>query len=140
MEISFWKQQVAKIQIYCYLLEQSRVAFHSFQERNFHIFYQLCQGLSKTMKTKLIVLPPSEFYYLSQGQQKIIAGVDDSVDFGKTNSNLQAIGLTEQHIQDIYRLLVGILYIGNIEFDPTVLFLFSLCILRFVVCYIFFCL
>merc|ERR1712038_1924140 len=50
-----------------YLLERARVVSQSEDERNYHIFYQLCAGAPDSLKKSLGLGPPDGFRYLAQG-------------------------------------------------------------------------
>ena len=55
------KCQVVGGYISHYLLERARVTSQSPDERNYHIFYQLCAGASEDMAKKLHLGPPDAF-------------------------------------------------------------------------------
>ena len=50
-----------------YLLERARVVSQSSDERNYHIFYQLCAGAPDKLREQLQLAPPSAFHYLNRG-------------------------------------------------------------------------
>ena len=64
-----------------YLLEKSRVVFQSSEERNYHIFYQLCAASSLPEMSYLQLEHQDNFRYTSQGACPTIDGVDDLADF-----------------------------------------------------------
>ena len=49
-----------------YLLERARVTSQSPDERNYHIFYQLCAGANEEMAKKLHLAPPDSFRYFNE--------------------------------------------------------------------------
>jgi myosin heavy subunit len=61
-----------------YLLEKSRVVSQAEDERNYHIFYQMCAD--ETMGLGL----PENYVYLNQSGCTLIEGVDDFADFQET--------------------------------------------------------
>ena len=67
IEIHFdGKCQVVGGYISHYLLERARVTSQSPDERNYHIFYQLCAGAPEDMAKKLHLAPPDTFRYYKE--------------------------------------------------------------------------
>ena len=50
-------------------------------ERNYHVFYQLCNGASSEEVSKYKLQSPSKFRYLTMGNSLLIEGRDDAQDF-----------------------------------------------------------
>ncbi|XP_052276602.1 unconventional myosin-Ie-like isoform X2 [Dreissena polymorpha] len=99
-----------------FLLEKSRVVSQNLEERNFHIFYQLCSGADKTQKEQFGISTPDFYCYLNQSGAYTVDGVDDVKDFRDTLHAMQVIGLDDQTREDVLSLVSGILHLGNISF------------------------
>lgn len=96
-----------------YLLEKSRVVFQANEERNYHIFYQMCSAAKRL--PKLYLSDQDQFHYLNQGDNPTIDGVDDLACFDETISALTMLGFTSKQQEDMLRILAAILHLGNVE-------------------------
>ncbi|KAH8174246.1 myosin head (motor domain) domain-containing protein [Sarocladium implicatum] len=102
-----------------YLLERSRLVFQPLKERNYHIFYQLVAGASDQQRQDLNILPIEEFEYLNQGGSPTIEGVDDKAEFEATKKSLKTIGVTDDQQDEIFKLLAGLLHLGNVKITAS---------------------
>lgn len=100
-----------------YLLEKSRVVFQAPEERNYHIFYQLCSVRKDWPQLHLD--HQDTFHYLNQGQSSTIDGVEDQQTFEETTNALSVLGFSEKKILDMFKIFAGILHLGNIAFHET---------------------
>ena len=66
-------------QVTDYLLEKSRVTHQEPGERNYHIFYQLCRGLSPGDLGKYQLQSVDSYAYLTKSGNTFIDGVDDTL-------------------------------------------------------------
>ncbi|KPP78078.1 unconventional myosin-Vc-like [Scleropages formosus] len=128
-EISFDKSyQIIGANMRTYLLEKSRVVFQSENERNYHIFYQLCSSVDDPEFKNLRLLTADKFVYTSMGGRTDIDSVDDKADMMETRRTFSLLGrsrspaaimslsgLKEDFQIDVFRVLAGILHLGNIE-------------------------
>ncbi|CAL1680217.1 unnamed protein product [Lasius platythorax] len=96
-----------------YLLEKSRVVFQASEERNYHIFYQMCSAAKRL--PQLYLSDQDQFHYLNQGDNPTIDGVDDLEGFNETISALTMLGFTSRQQDDMLRILAAILHLGNVE-------------------------
>merc|ERR1719367_1689798 len=135
--------QVAGGYISHYLLERARVVSQSTDERNYHIFYQLCAGAPEELRKKLYLSNPEQFRYLSKGctryfsspqtESKIPADrkssdmrqngglrdpmLDDAQDFKTVDQDLKNLGMDDQERVNVYTTIASVLHIGNISFE-----------------------
>ena len=70
-----------------YLLEKSRVVSQSSEERNYHIFYQLCSSSYNGLNSS------ENYKYLNSGCLTI-NGVNDKADLAVTVTSMKRIGFT----------------------------------------------
>lgn len=96
------------------LLEKSRVVRHAEKERSFHIFYQLLEGTNAEQRTKYLLEPAKAYRYLENSAR--IEGGDDAAEFRDTIAAMATIGFKEREMDDLYRILSGILHLGNMAF------------------------
>uniref|UniRef100_A0A3Q3WEK0 Unconventional myosin-VI n=1 Tax=Mola mola TaxID=94237 RepID=A0A3Q3WEK0_MOLML len=128
-----------------YLLEKSRICMQSNDERNYHIFYRLCAGASEDLKQKLHLDSPDSFRYLNRGCTRYFASMasdkkimqnrkspehlkvgalkdpllDDHGDFNRMCVAMKRIGLDDTEKLDLFRVVAGVLHLGNIDFEET---------------------
>ncbi|XP_031420587.1 unconventional myosin-Vc [Clupea harengus] len=114
-EVSFDQRfQIIGANMRTYLLEKSRVVFQSQNERNYHIFYQLCACANQPDFKHLRLLSADQFQYTCMGEATEIEGVDDSADMAETRRTFTLLGLKEDFLFDVFKVLAAILHLGNV--------------------------
>lgn len=99
-----------------YLLERSRVCQVSDPERNYHCFYMLCSAPPEDVK-RFKLGNPRTFHYLNQSNCYELDGVDDSKEYLETRRAMDIVGISSDEQDGIFRVVAGILHLGNIEFS-----------------------
>ncbi|ETW08865.1 hypothetical protein, variant [Aphanomyces invadans] len=103
-----------------YLLEKTRVITHEPAERNYHIFYQVLAARSKLPELHLSQGDAApEYAYLGPLHTAVIEGHSDLAHFEKTQAALGRIGLDTAHQMALFRVLAGILHLGQMQFSAT---------------------
>ncbi|KAM9233368.1 unconventional myosin-VI [Dugong dugon] len=128
-----------------YLLEKSRICVQGKEERNYHIFYRLCAGASEGIREKLHLSSPDNFRYLNRGCTRYFANketdkqilqnrkspeclkagslkdplLDDHGDFIRMCTAMKKIGLDDEEKLDLFRVVAGVLHLGNIDFEEA---------------------
>ncbi|XP_051906493.1 unconventional myosin-Vb isoform X3 [Hippocampus zosterae] len=98
-----------------YLLEKSRVVFQAEDERNYHIFYQLCASASLPELRDLSLTSAEDFVYTSMGENIFIDGVSDADDLDRTRQAFRLLGIKDASQNAIFKVLAAVLHLGNIE-------------------------
>jgi myosin-5 len=60
---------------------------------------------------------PDIFYFTNQGEAPVIPGVDDLEDLASTREAFTLLGVNASKQVDIFRIISGILHLGNILFN-----------------------
>uniref|UniRef100_A0A8D2LX86 Unconventional myosin-VI n=1 Tax=Varanus komodoensis TaxID=61221 RepID=A0A8D2LX86_VARKO len=128
-----------------YLLEKSRICVQGKEERNYHIFYRLCAGAPEEIREKLYLSSPDNFRYLNRGCTRYFATketdkhilqnrkspeylksgslkdplLDDHGDFNRMCTAMKKIGLDDGEKLDLFRVVAGVLHLGNINFEEA---------------------
>ncbi|XP_028812636.1 unconventional myosin-Va isoform X6 [Denticeps clupeoides] len=116
IEIGFDKRyHIIGANMRTYLLEKSRVVFQADDERNYHIFYQLCAA-SRFPELKALKLgSANDFHYTKQGRNPAIDGVDDAKEMSTTRQAFTLLGINESYQMGLFQVLAAILHLGNVE-------------------------
>jgi myosin heavy subunit len=100
-----------------YLLEKSRVVHQNEYETTFHIFYLLFAGLSGEEKLRYNLLrSPKQYRFLSNTNICISNNENEEEKFLAIKKSLHTVGFTEHDIQNLLKILVCVLLIGEIQF------------------------
>ncbi|KHJ33963.1 putative myosin class v myosin [Erysiphe necator] len=120
IEIMFDNQTtIIGARIRTYLLERSRLVFQPFKERNYHVFYQMLAGASESERQEWSLLPVDDFNYLNQGSSPSIDGVDDKAEFEALKKSLATIGVKQDQLTEIFKILAALLHLGNVKITAT---------------------
>ncbi|KAI4583230.1 hypothetical protein MJG53_008443 [Ovis ammon polii x Ovis aries] len=115
-EISFdERNQIIGANMRTYLLEKSRVVFQSENERNYHIFYQLCASAQQSEFKHLKLGSAEEFNYTRMGGSTVLEGVNDRADMIETQKTFTLLGFKEDFQMDVFKVLAAILHLGNVQ-------------------------
>ncbi|XP_017341765.1 unconventional myosin-Va [Ictalurus punctatus] len=98
-----------------YLLEKSRVVFQAKEERNYHVFYQLCASAHLPEFKALQLGSAAEFHCTNQGKSPAIDGVDDAQEMQVTRRAFSLLGIRESQQLELFQILAAILHLGNVE-------------------------
>ncbi|KRT84142.1 Myosin head, partial [Oryctes borbonicus] len=100
-----------------YLLEKSRVVFQAPEERNYHIFYQLCAARKNHPYLQLD--DASKYHYLNQGDS--FDDMDDHNSYTETVKALTMLGFSEAEQKELFKIIAAILHLGNVRFVETII-------------------
>lgn len=96
-----------------YLLEKSRVVGQVDGERNFHVFYYLCDGAPAALRAKLNLQTSDHYRYLQGGGE---ASGDPAVWFAELEKSVRVLGFAEEDILSMWTVVAAILKTGQIDF------------------------
>lgn len=117
LEIQFNKSfEPVSANITNYLLEKQRIVSQINNERNFHIFYQLTKAADDNYRQIYGIQQPEQYIYTASAGCTTVDSINDTTDFGETLKAMDTIGLSKEEKDNVFRLLSGILWIGNISF------------------------
>jgi hypothetical protein len=85
-------------------------------ERNFHVFYQLCDGADDAEKRALRLKASTEFAYLSASSCHTLGGVDNADEYRATRRAMDVVGIERAEQDAVMRVVAGVLHLGNVTF------------------------
>ncbi|XP_070249368.1 unconventional myosin-XIX isoform X4 [Myotis yumanensis] len=108
---SFWAHQMTGAAVQTYLLEKTRVACQASNERNFHIFYQICKGASADERLRWHLPEGAAFSWLPNPERTL-----EEDCFEVTREAMLHLGIDTLTQNNIFKVLAGLLHLGNIRF------------------------
>merc|ERR1719460_2476934 len=106
---------IAGANIETYLLEKARIIRQAPDERSFHIFYQLLMGASKEFKSQMLLDDAKNYTFMTKGAVKVNS-IDDVEEFGALQNSMRVMGMSEDDMGSIWRVISASLLFGNMEF------------------------
>ncbi|XP_044114405.1 unconventional myosin-VIIa isoform X1 [Neovison vison] len=100
-----------------YLLEKSRVCRQAPDERNYHVFYCMLEGMSADQKKKLGLGQATDYNYLAMGNCTTCEGREDSQEYANIRSAMKVLMFTDTENWEISKLLAAILHLGNLQYE-----------------------
>merc|ERR1719392_202753 len=106
---------IAGANIETYLLEKARIIRQAPDERTFHIFYQLLTGASQELKSQMILEDARNYTFMTKGAVRV-PGIEDVEEFQMTQNAMKVMGISDEDMSSIWRVISASLLFGNMEF------------------------
>ncbi|ERE68599.1 myosin-XIX [Cricetulus griseus] len=107
-------QQMTGAAVQTYLLEKTRVACQASNERNFHIFYQICKGATKDERLQWYLPEGAAFSWLPNPENNL-----EEDCFELTREAMLHLGIDTPTQNNIFKVLAGLLHLGNVHFTDS---------------------
>jgi myosin-5 len=101
-----------------YLLEKVRLPTHAENERNFHIFYQMCSGASDEERIRWRLRPLQDYHYTNQGECYTLRHVRDEDEWPATRQAMRTLNFSENDTEALLSCTAGLLQLGQVRFQP----------------------
>ena len=92
-------------QILNYLLEKCRIVTQQPEERNYHIFYQLCNAANPDVVARLKL--ENALGYEHTKSEDTIPGFDDSEEFARTVDCMISLGFTGEELDSVLSIVAA---------------------------------
>ena len=109
--------KITSATIRSYLLEKSRIVHQSSKERNFHIFYYVF--LDPQIVDVYELENIENYTYLANSFIDAIPEEEDKLGYNILKNCMKVLGFTDEEFNEIIDIVVGILNLGNIEFEEN---------------------
>merc|ERR1719350_1510688 len=106
---------IAGANIETYLLEKARIIRQAPDERTFHVFYQLLTGASQELKSQMILEDARNYTFMTKGAVRV-PGIEDVEEFQMTQNAMKVMGISDEDMNSIWRVISASLLFGNMEF------------------------
>lgn len=119
------KKNVRGASIQNYLLEKSRVTNLGKEERTYHIFYCMCRFMSSDLRSKYLLNNDGNqcrlelFKYLNKSSIFETPKINDEEFYEDVVNSLKFLEFRENEQEAFWKILITVLYIGNLEIDES---------------------
>ena len=113
------KGRISGAAVRTYLLERSRVVSVSDPERNYHIFYQVCDGATPEERKAWSLKESSEYAYLNSSSCYQLNGVSNAEEYLKTRKGMDVVGIPNETQESVFKAVAAVLHLGNISFEAV---------------------
>uniref|UniRef100_A0A665TIK4 Myosin motor domain-containing protein n=1 Tax=Echeneis naucrates TaxID=173247 RepID=A0A665TIK4_ECHNA len=114
LQLDRYLQLLVGASVQTYLLEKTRVACQPANERNFHIYYQMIKGATDEQRKDWKMPCGQHFVWLPNAEKTV-----EEDCFHETVEAMVHLGINAERQREIFRILAGILQLGNVNFSPS---------------------
>lgn len=110
------KYHIVGATIFNYLLEKSRIVDQAAEERNYHIFYNMCLGAPAAFRKKYALDHPSNFRVTSGGDTYEIPGLNEEEEWRGVQKAFDVLNVATTETDALWATTAAVLHLGNVMF------------------------